>query len=47
MASKRFRNKNNVLARKHKAVPMRAETVEITHPIVNNLQPIIETRKSA
>jgi hypothetical protein len=44
---KSFKRGNEIHVRKHKIAPIITGTVEIMHPIANNLQPIIETRKNA
>ena len=40
---KDYKHGNEIYVRKHKIAPIITGTIEISHPIVNNTQPIVET----
>src|SRR3989344_2526261 len=40
---KNFKHGNEIQVRTHKIAPIITGTIEIRHPIVNNLEPIIQT----
>jgi len=43
---KDFRHGNEIYVRTHKIAPIITGTIEIRHPIVNNIDPIIQTMNS-
>ncbi len=44
---KEFKQRNEIYFRMHKIDPISTRTIEITHPIVNNIHPVVETITSS